>query len=337
MADLSLFSFETFGDLINRMYIKNVEQEANTMLKSGLVMTDNITKGTWKTRRHKEVPHREIYAKNRSEGAQIASADIQEGYEKDTESRGIALSVNITLDMRENGKNQEILRELTDLSSVIPARRDLNLAMHISFATATSYTDLGGETIDVSVGDGLSLANTTHTLTGSTTTYRNRLAGNPRVSRSSLENMERMALDNAYNNLGEQVASMCDVLWSTDDPNTVNTIRQYLKSTADLNALNAGVVNPYKGRFKHTICGRIDRDANGNRDATKKYYWGLANSRQSSFYEDVYIQPFFRNPSQGNNGEDIQTLDWTFTAGMNHGSVIVDGRFFQFSSGDGTA
>ncbi len=44
MTDLSLFSFETFGDLINRMYIKNVEMEENSMVKSGFINSDNITK-----------------------------------------------------------------------------------------------------------------------------------------------------------------------------------------------------------------------------------------------------------------------------------------------------
>lgn len=337
MTDLSLYSFEAFWDLINRMYDKTVEEEQNTLLKGGFIITDNITKWTGKTRKHKEEPHRDIYAKNRAEWGQIKWTVPQEGYDKDTESKGIALSISITLDMRENGKNKEIIRNLTDLSWVVPARRDLNLAMHISFAEATSYTDLDGEVTDISIWDGLSFANTAHTLAGSTTTYRNILAGNPRPSRWAIENMERMALDNTYNNLGQIVASMCDVIWSTDDPNTVNTIRENLQSSAGISAPNAWVINVYKGRYKHIILGRIDRDALGNRDVTKRYKWGLLNSRQSSMHEDVYIQPFFRNPSVGNNGEDPYTLDWLFSTGMNHGICIVDARWFFYSNWTGQA
>jgi len=62
------------------------------------------------------------------------------------------------------------------------SREDLNLSMFISFGTATSYTDMDGQTVDVSTGDSLAPFYSAHTLTGSTTTFRTILANNPAFS-----------------------------------------------------------------------------------------------------------------------------------------------------------
>jgi hypothetical protein len=44
----------------------------------------------------------------------------------------------------------EVYRSAEFIGNVLPAREDLNLAMFISFGTATSYTDQDGQTVDIS-------------------------------------------------------------------------------------------------------------------------------------------------------------------------------------------
>jgi len=114
----------------------------------------------------------------------------------------------------------------------------LNLSLFLSFGVSTSYTNKNGRVVDVSTGDGLSLWNTAHTLTGSSTTYRNQLASNPAFSESSLELMEDLYVTNIYTNLGEQVGSNPDVIFSTDNPTLVNTIKRVIQSTAQISAPN---------------------------------------------------------------------------------------------------
>lgn len=337
MSNLQLTSYNDFADLITRQYNDDLESIKPSLEATGIVKTTNVPRGSGDTRRHKEHPHKNQYASYKAEGAQSVAINNQVGYYKDTFSKTFSSQITISLEMRELGKDQDIIRSMTDLTQLAPNKIDLDLSLRFSFATATSYTDKDGQTVDVSLGDSLSLANTAHTLTGSSTTFRNRLAGNAQVSRGALENMETLGVTEIYNNLGEQVSMEYDVLWTTDDPNTVNTAREILQSTAEVSAPNAGVVNVYKGKYRHVILPRAYMNAAGVKQSTKKKYWGLCSTRNSTFYRDVYIQPFLTMPREGGNGEDINTLDWTFTTTYADANAIVEGRWFLFSSGDGTA
>jgi len=50
----------------------------------------------------------------------------------------------------------------------------------------------------------------------------------------------------------------------------------------------------------------------------------MADTMISSFYHDIYSAPEMKSPTSGNNGEDIETLDWTWTAiDMNDSCVVA--------------
>ena len=223
------------------------------------------------------------------------------------------------------------------IGNALPAREDLNLSMFISFGTATSYTDQDGQTVDVSTGDGLAPFSTVHTLTGSATTFRARVANNPAFSEGALELAEDQLRTNTYNNLGEQVACAADCIVTTDYPTLINSVRRVIQSSAQISAPNAGVVNVYEGRYTHKILPRIDMTATASKDSTKSKYWMLADSKITSFFHDVYMSPEMYSPAKGNNGEDIETLNWTFNSVAMHDSCMVSARGIAFSSGDGTA
>ena len=88
-------------------------------------------------------------------------------------------------------------------------------------------------------------------------------------------------------------------------PNTCNTAREYLQSTADLTQNNSGVVNVYKSKYRHVVLPRVGTDANGDSSTTYRYYWGLASSRYSTFYCGVWENPHLKTP-QGDQGEDFR-------------------------------
>jgi hypothetical protein len=337
MANLALTDFNDFADLISRQYTDDLESIKSSMEESGMVKTTVVPRGSGETRRHKEHPHKNQYASYKAEGAQSVAINNQVGYYKDTFSKTFSSQITITLEMRELGKDQDIIRSMTDLTSLAPNRIDLDLSLRLSFMTATSYTDRDGQTVDTSIGDGYALAYTAHTLTGSATTARNRLAGNPQLSRGAIENMEYLGVTEMFNNLGEQIMMEYDVLWTTDNPNTVNTAREILQSTAEISAPNAGVINVYKAKYRHVVLPRSYMNAAGVKQSSKAKYWGLASTRSSSFFRDVYIQPFLTMPREGSNGEDINTLDWTFTTTYADSNAIVDYRWFLASSGDAAA
>ena len=149
--------------------------------------------------------------------------------------------------------------------------------------------------------------------------------------------MERMHIENCYNHLGEKMVMPMDILWSTDDPNTVNTIREYLKSTASPDATHAGVTNVYSGKYKHVILSRVATDASGAVDSDKRRYWGLASSNYSTAYLGIWEAPYLKTPTDLNAGEEFSTDDWNYGVREAHGIEILNGNWIAFSSGDGSA
>jgi hypothetical protein len=51
--------------------------------------------------------------------------------------------------------------------------------------------------------------------------------------------MEKLVVEETLNNLGEKMAMSYDTLFTTDDPNIINTAREILQSTADISSSNA--------------------------------------------------------------------------------------------------
>jgi len=310
MAELNTISYNDFVKLATVIWYKGVQSVKNYMIDSGMVKVMRIAENTGNTREFSEIETNE-YLTYKGEGDQAARGQIQQGYSKTMTKYRVAENIGITYEMRKENR--------------------------LGFGTATSYTDRDGRTIDISTGDGYALFYTAHTLTGSSTTYRNRLANNPRLSKGALEAMERLITEETYNHLGEKMTATFDILWTTDDPNTVNTAREYLKSTASPDASHSGVVNVYNGKYKHVILPRVATDANGAPDSSKRYYWGIASSELSCFYLGIWEEPHLIPPTAGSNAEDVQTDDWEFRNRAGYGICIPGARWIKFSSGDGTA
>jgi len=249
----------------------------------------------------------------------------------------VAKDIGISFEMRDENKNPEVVAKLTSLGSMGPKRFDLDLSHRITFCTATSYVDMDGRTIATTTGDGYELAYSAHTLNGSSTTFRNRLAGNAQLAQGSLENMEKLIVEETYNQFGEKMTMSFNILFTTDDPNTVNMAKQLLKSTSPLDGLNSGVINPQIGSYKHVILPRVATDKNGAPDTDKRRYWGLASSEMTTAYYGMWEDANLKTPAALNAGEEFSTDDWNFGIRMGYGIVIVSASWYKFSSGDGVA
>lgn len=334
--ELNIATLSDFVRNAEILFMKGLDAVPMAARNSGIFRIDDISDHKGNTKEYSEIDLEE-YAKRKGEGDQAVRARVQQGYSKVGTLYRVALDIGITYEMRHYNKYVDVISRLTNLGMTAAKRMELDLSHRITFATATSYTDMDGVVVDITVGDTLALASTAHTVRGSSTTFRNRLANNPLFSRGSIEGMEQMIIENSINQFGEKVTIPYDIIWSTDDRNTCNTIAEYLKSTASPDALNAGVVNVYQGKYKHVVLPRVATTASGANDATKAKYWGLASSMNSQAFLGINEEPHLKPTSENGANTEFSTEDFNMGATAGYFIVIPGARFFAISTGDGTA
>lgn len=334
--DLSIVNLTDFVRNAEIAWLKGADAYTPVARNSGLVREISIPNNTGNTREFSEIDL-ELYAKVKGERDEAKYAKVQQGYSKTGTLYRVAFAETITHEMRTQGKYLDIQSRLLNLLPTAMRRMELDLQHRITFATATSYTDMDGRTVDVTVGDTLALASTAHTVRGSSATFRNRLANNPQVSRGALEAMEKTRVENSINQFGQKVTVNDDILWTTDDPNTINTVRELLQSTASVDGgANASVVNVYRAKYRHVVLPLVATDKDGNVDSTKAKYWGLASSSRSSFYLGVHEEPHVIPPTEG-DGKNVLTDDWYFNVRAGYMIVIPAAGWFSISTGDAVA
>lgn len=334
--DLSTVSLPDFVRRAEITWKKGAESFNSVIMNSGIVKEIAIGQNSGNTREFSSIDL-ELYAKRKNEREQAALARSQQGYSKVGTLYRISLAQVITYEMRTQGKYKDIQNTLLDLIPSVKRRMELDLQHRITFAGSTSYVDMDGVTVDVTVGDTRALAATDHTVRGSATTYRNILANNPQLSRGAVEAMEKMRVENSINQLGQKVPVSDDILWTTDDQNTINTARELLRATATLESgSNNGVPNVYQTKYRHVVLPLVATDKDGNVDSTKAKYWGFVSSRMSSFMLGVHEQPNVIPATEG-DGKNVLTHDWTFSVAGGWMIVIPDPAFFCISYGNGAA
>lgn len=334
--ELSIATLSDFAKNAQILFLKGLDTVQMAARNSGIFRVDSIPDHAGNTKEYSEIDLEE-YAKKKPEGDQAIRARVQQGYSVTGKLYRVALDIGITYEMRHYNKYMEVVSRLTNLGAVAGKRMELDLSHRITFATVTSYTDMDGDTISTACGDTYQWAYTAHTVKGSSTTFRNRLANNPVFSKGALEGMEQLVVENSINQFGEKVYIPYDILWTTDDPNTINTVKEFLKSTAAPDALNSGVVNVYSGKYRHVILPRVATTATGAVDSTKAKYWGLASSSNSQAILAINEEPRLKVSSETGNSTEFSTEDFNFGATAGYFIVTPGARSFTFSSGDGTA
>lgn len=270
----------------------------------------------------------ETFADYKPEGGNSSKARVGVGYSKDMLARTFSKEIDITLEMRNDQRYKEIGQMITDLSGFCENRQDLDLTHRLTFGTSTSYTDMNGETVDVTMGDGLALLSTVHTLAMSATTYSNRLTGDPAFSQGSYEAALLLATTQTYNNLGQQRNLDFNTIVTGRDPGTCRTVKQMLNSMADIDSAQAGIVNVYKDGSRHVVLPYLASTATAAYDSTKRRWWFLIAVGMNGWqaYVGDWIAPQLRTPAPGNNGEDIHSFSWTFATYCRYGIVVLSGK-----------
>lgn len=334
--ELNTVSLPVFTRLAGVIFTKALDGVQKNILGSGLFVEENIPANSGESRDYQEIDL-ELYASTKDQGDQASRARVKLGYNKTVIVKRIAKDIGITFEMRRFNKYPDVVRRLTNLAQMPMNRLELDLSHRIGFGLSTSYTDMDANVVDLTVGDGLALFSTAHTLTGTASTYRNRLAGNPIISKGALEGMERLITEETLNNFGEKLTIPFNILWTTDDPNSCNTALEYLNSVAAPDFANSGVTNTYKAKYRHLKLPLVATTAAGAVDNTKRRYWGIASSMISDAHLGMWEAAHLKSPSDLNAGEEFSTDDWNFGVRAGYGIGIVTGRFIKFSSGDATA
>ena len=320
---LSEVSLSEMTDLVRRNWIMTQQHIARNAKQ--LFLVDPVGKGQGNSKRYNEVDV-ETYADHKPEGVNHKKAKVGIGYNLDMTARTFSKEIEITLEMRDDNRYREVGTLITNLSEFCENRQDLDLTHRLSFATSLSYVDRNGETIATATGDGLALLHATHTLAFSSTTYRNRVSGDPAFAQGSYESALLLAATEIYNNFGEKRTMNFNVVISGDDPSTIRAIRQILESTADVDGQHSGIKNVYQGSRRHIVLPNLATTAAGAYDSTKRRWWFIAAIDQGlngwQAYLGEWITPTRKDPSAGNNGEDIHNLNWIYVAYCRYGICI---------------
>jgi hypothetical protein len=225
---------------------------------------------------------REMFLSQVDEGDKTPAVLAQQGFSKRLTYDTRRGKINITKEMQDQNKYPEIMSQIMSLGSMLGNTQERDLAHRYTFANATSYTSSEGKTIDVTAPDGKAMCATDHLLKATSSTYKNILPGSPQFSITALELAERYFKEEFTNQFGEKVVRYPDVIVSTGDPNTSNTINQYLQSIGDPDKTNANAKGQYYRKYRHKEVPYIATTATGAPDATKRAYWYLVNTKREN-------------------------------------------------------
>jgi len=310
-----------FSDLTKKQFTHL--SEMISPVAAQLFIQEDLTSYPNDRKRYDEVDT-ETFAKLKRESENSPKARGAIGYNKTMIAKRYAMEINVSWEFRRYGEAyaSKVKADLMSLSNFIPQRRELDLSHVLTFATATSYTNMDGETVDGSVGDELAVLSAVHTLAHSTETYTNIISGNPAFSQGGLEVARNLYNTNILSNFGERRVMVPNTIVTGDDETTVNSVRQLLKSTADLAAPNAGVTNEQKGRYKHVVLPYLATTSTGAHDSTKKRWWFLACTGKGQMGWQAYYG-IFENMNLKTPDQNASNDDWTYGVRGSHSIAVV--------------
>lgn len=325
---LSTITFPQMTDLIRRTWVVN--QGLITPMAKQVYITDPIGTGQGKTKRYDEIDT-QTYAKLKREAEAVAKASIGVGYNKTMEKKRIGIEIDITQEMRDENRYAEVGSLITNLTQFCPQRIELDATHRLTFGQATSYVDLDGDTIDLTGGDGLAVFSAVHTLKYSPITWSNIVPGNPVFSQGALEAAEYLTNTNILSNFGERRVLKFNTIITGDDPNTVNSVKQFLNSTTDIEQNNPSVISTYYKKYSHLVLPQLATTATAANDGTKRKIWFLGALQQGvdglqAYYGEWEAPHMQVVPTAGNNMEDPHTDVWSYGTRAGYGFVFVSGR-----------
>lgn len=323
---LNTVTFPELTDLANRNFV-SVGGMIVPQAKQ-LFITDTVGAGEGEVKLIEEYDMT-TYARFKAQGADAKKAAFGIGYYITIKMKRIGIESEITYEMRRFNKYPQVMSVIQSLPHFCPQRVELDLTHRLTFGTSTSYVDLDGNTVDLTVGDGLALFSTVHTLKFSPITYSNRVSGDPLFSKGGLELAQLLTTTDILSNFGEKRVLNFNRIATGNNPTVVNAVKQFLHSTTDNTQTNAGVVNTHLNEYQHIVLTQLATTATGAVDSTKKNWWFLVAANQGILgWQAYYVEwdAMSMTPSTEGNGMDVHKDIWYFNVRQAYQTGIVSGR-----------
>lgn len=278
------------------------------------------------------------FARRKEEGDDAFQVAPTQGYRKTLTKYRVQAEAVITWEMRTYDKYDEMLSAVRGMAEMAANRLEIDQTHRFTFANATSYVDVDGVTVTTTVGDGLAFLSTAHTVTGSSTTFRNRIVNNPALSRAALEAAETLFSTQMINMAGEKVRPRPDTLAIADNPVSENIALEYLNSTASPDGAHEGITNVYKSKYKLVVLFDLATTAAGARDTTKEAYFFLCAARDTSAICEISEEPHMIAPAAptSTNAEEFDNDNWKFKGSAAYAIEVISPQWTVGSLGDGT-
>lgn len=324
---VSTMTTPAVNDLITKSFVKEAFRPAGDVRRIFHKET-----GDWSSqdKRIMEVD-RERFAERKVEGQSSVQRGISQGYFKDIRRNTISVTRLVSGEAYKALTAHKLAQYATQTADDVIDKIELDMRNFLGYGASASYTDNGGFTIDTTVGDGLALFHTTHTLKNSSTTYSNILSGAPSFSESALESAEDYFSYNVLDNNGQRVSMKPNTIITSEKATMKNRVARTLGSMAPeaiegtANA-NSGVQNTYKNKYKHLVV-EFDITALNVTDSTKSFYWylGALGGLPETSFQGYYVSWLSPQVAPAEINQDKWTLSYTARAAYGIGAVSGKG------------
>lgn len=324
---VSTMTIPATNDLIQKAFVKESFREAGDVRRIFHKET-----GDWSSqdKRIQEVD-RERFAERKVEGQSSVQRGVSQGYFKDIRRNTISVTRLVSGEAYKALTAHKLAQYATQTSADVIDKIELDMRNFLGYGTSTSYTDNGGFTVDTTVGDGLALFSTVHTLKNSATTYSNILSGAPAFSESALESAEDYFSYNVLDNNGQRITMKPNTIITSEKATMKNRVARTFGSMSPeaiegtANA-NSGVQNTYKNKYKHLVV-EFDITALNVSDSTKSFNWYLAalGGMPETSFQAYYVSWLSPQVAPAEINQDKWTLSYTARAAYGIGAVSGKG------------
>ena len=270
------------------------------------------------------------FAKRKQEGEKYVYGSIKQGYTLSLSQTRIGLMDAVTKEMRMFDKYREIEKKMRKLGESTAKRIEIDLSHQFTFGmSASSYTNMDGETVSTTSADGQNIFDTDHTASGTSDTYSNLIT--TAFSRAGLEEAENK-FNNFVDDNGNIVLVEPDTIITGRNVTIQNAVKEFMKSTLIPDEAN-NANNVYAGKYKHLVLPFLGTTAAGKPTTDYDNYWMLASLKDTDAICEISEAPNFVAPSIGGNGEDFETDDWKFKSAATYDYGICDFKWIVGSVG----
>lgn len=319
-----------FDDLVKNARVQWMKARAEFPSVRNLLA--NVVNVENKTSEHSGISMA-MTARRRDDGDDAYVGTLKQDYTKNFTQAEIALQMDVTKQLRKFDNYEEIMKRMRLLGKGAERRIELDLAMLLSYAWSTSYTNLDGETVTTSVPDGLALIDDAHTCNGSSSDFSNEVSTtHDPISTDVLEDLEEK-FNNFLDADGRNVPVLPDTIITGRHAPTVHTTKRILNSDK-LQGTTDNDTNSFRD-YRHLIVPFLDLNGDETRQSTKYRYCfvaALGNKDDNGFRLEMSQDIQFETPEQV-----LESGIWQFLTTALYDYGTLHPRFIAGTKGTGDA